>query len=200
MLIDIDSLYLDKDSVARFKKVLSKIKNSYLDALTSSPIIVPKSDYLPKIYVIPFVRKVVLPDREIFVFNEVFPDPLEEKHRAFFLSLPFLEAIEAKYVTAIIAHEFAHLIDFARHPNRIKELWEKHKGNAGLVHNELDQKATEYYRRFKEPVKTWLYELDEVPTKNRILNQVIESDAEVREFKDYINEFPQYLKSRIKTI
>jgi len=144
-------------------------------------------------------EKIVLPDREIFVFNEVFPDPFEEKHVAFFISLLFPEVIEAKFVTAIFAHEFAHLIDLTRHPNRIKELWEKYKGNVGLIYNEFDQKATEYYRHFKEPVKSWLYELDEVPNKNRILNQVIESDAEVREFKDYIHEFPQYLKSKIKT-
>ena len=194
MHIEISTRYLDKDSVARFLEVQSKTKDCYQEALRSSPINFSEAEYLPKIYVIPFVRKVVLPDSEIFVFNEVLPDPLEEKYRGFFPSLPFLEVIEAKFITAILAHELAHLVDFARYPNRIKKLWEKHKGNARLTHQELDQKASEYYKHFKEPVRTWLHELDKETNKTRILNQIIKSGAEIREFKG-IHEFQQYLKS-----
>lgn len=195
MQIEISTRYLDKDSVARFKKVQSKTTGCYQEALRSSPIIFSESEYLPKIYVVPFVRKVVLPDSEIYVFNEVLPDPMEEKYSGIFPSLPFLEVIEAKFVTAILAHELTHIIDFVRCPNRIKGLWEKHGGNARLTHLELDQKvAEEYYEHFKEPVKTWLHELDEEANKTRILNQIIKSGAKVREFKD-IHEFRQYLKS-----
>jgi len=195
MQIEISTRYLDKDSIARFDKVKSKTENCYLEALRSSPINFLESEYLPRIYVIPFVRKVILPDRWIFVFNEVLPDPLEEKYKAFFPSLPFLEVIEPKFVIANFAHELAHVIDFAVKPNRIEELWKKHKGNARLVHEELEQKISEeYYGRFKEPAKTWLYELDEESNKNRVLNQINESGAEVREFRG-IYAFGQFLKS-----
>lgn len=194
MLIEIDTRYLDKDSLVRFKKVQNKVEKCYQDALRSSPINFSKSEYLPKIYVIPFVRKIVLPDSEIFVFNEVLRDPLENKYRAFFPSLPFLEVIESKFITAIFAHELAHLIDFARCPNRTKELWEKHRGNARLTHRELDQKAEECYKHFKEPVRTWLHELDEESNKNSILNQILKNGAEIRDFKG-IYEFQQFLKS-----
>jgi len=196
MLIEINTRYLNKDLVNRFGKVQGKVMNSYQEVLRSSPINFSKSEYLPKIYVIPFVRKVVLKEAEIFIFNEVYIDPLEEKYWAFFLSLPFLEVVDKKFVSAILAHELAHLIDFAQHPSRIAESWEKHRGSVRLTHQELDQNAREYYRHFKEPVKTWLYELD--AESNKIMEQVIKSGAEVREFKDYIQEFPQYLKSIIQ--
>lgn len=194
MLIEIDTRYLDKDSLFRFKKVQNKVEKSYQDALSSSPINFSKSEYLPKIYVIPFVRKVVLPDSKIFVFNEVLPDASEKKRYAIFPSLPFLEVIESKFITAIFAHELCHIIDFARYPNRTKELWKKHKGNARLTHRELDNKAEEYYKHFKEPVRTWLHELDEESNKNSTLNQILKSGAEVRDFKG-IYEFQQFLKS-----
>jgi len=190
----ISSVYLDKGSVARFKKVQGKLESCYQHALGSSPINISRSDYIPKVYVVPFVRKVVLPDREIFVFNEVLPDPFDREHNAFILSLPFLEIIQEKFVTANFAHEFAHLIDFTEHQTRIGELRKKHKDNAGLIYTELEQKIAEYYERFKEPVRTWLHELDEESNKTRIYNQIIESGVEIREFHG-IYEFSEYLKT-----
>ena len=193
--IEISSRYLNENSLARFKKIENKVKNSYQDSLRCFPIYLSELEYLPKIYVIPFVRKVVLPDSEIFVFNEVLPDPYEEKYQAFFPSLPFLEIIEAKFITANFAHELAHFIDFFINPNRVKELWEKNRGNVRLTYQELDQKVSEEYsKNFKEPVRTWLYELDEKSNKTRILDQIIRSEAEIREFNG-IHEFEQYLKS-----
>ena len=194
MLIEVNTQYLDKDSLVKFKKIQSKVEKSYQVTLRSSPKNFSNSEYLPKIYVIPFVRKVVLPDTNIFVFNEVLPDPLESRYSAFFPSLLFLEIIESKFITAIFAHELAHLIDFERCPNRTQEVWEKHRGNARLAHQELDQKAEECYKYFKEPVKTWLNELDQKSNKNSILNQILKSDGEIREFKG-INKFSQFLKS-----
>jgi len=194
MQIEINSKYLKGDSLVRFKKVESKVRDCYEKSLRCSPINFSESEYLPKIYVIPFIRKVVLPDSEIFVFNEVLPDPHEEKYKAFFLSLPFLEVIESKFITANLAHELAHLIDFSVNPNRTKEIWIKNKGDARLAHQEVDQKASEYYRYFKEPVRTWLNELDKKSNKNRILDQILRSRAEIREFRG-IYEFQQYLRS-----
>ena len=107
--------------------------------------------------------------------------------------MPFLELIESKFITANLAHELAHLIDFARCPNRTEALWKKHKGNARLTHRELEQKAEEYYKYFKEPVRTWLYELDEESNKNMILNQILRTNADVKEFNG-IYEFQQFLK------
>jgi hypothetical protein len=194
MHVEINTKYLSENSLARFKEIESKVTDCYQHSLRCSPINFPGSEYLPKIYVVPFVRRVVLPDGEVFVFNEVLPDPYEAKYRAFFSSLPFLEIIEAKFITAIFAHELAHLMDFSINPNRDKELWEKNRGDARLTHQDIDQKASEYYKHFREPAKAWLYELDEQSNKIKIFEQVKKSNAEIREFKG-IHEFPQYIES-----
>lgn len=192
MLIQIDIRYLDKKSVVRFNKIQNKVMRCYLKALKSSPIIISESDYLPNIFVIPFVREVVLNNKGIYVFNEAMPDPLEERHWAIFPSLQFLEIIEEKFVTACFAHELAHILDFTKNPNIFEELRKKHKNNLLDIGQELELRAREEYEKFREPVKSWLYELDEGKERNR--NKIIESCPEIRKFKDF-NEFQKYLKS-----
>lgn len=193
MEIEINTRFLDEGNIAKFEKIKGKVNDCYRRALTTSQINFSKSDYLPRLYIIPFVRKVVLKDRHIYVFNEILEDPLDKRYYAIFPSQSFLEIIEPKFITAILAHELAHIIDYMKFPNRVKELWKEYNGNAGLVHQELDQTiAVTYYPLFKEPVRTWLNELDEKSNKDAILDRIIKSKAEIREFKG-IFEFSHYL-------
>jgi hypothetical protein len=150
--IEIDVRYLGKNDLTSFLKIKDVVESSYQEALSSLTIDIP---YIPKLYIIPFLQRIVSGNKYKFVWNALGPDPMELTKSAIFPSLSFLQRAYQVHITTSLAHELAHLLDAIQTPNLLKV---KKKNSMQTIDLKMEERVRSMFRYFKEPLRSWLLE------------------------------------------
>lgn len=186
--IEIDIRYLGKNDLARFLKIREIVETSYREALSSLSVYIP---YIPKLYIIPFLQRIVSEGKQKFVWNALGSDPWEPTKLAIFPSLPFLERVSQKHIVTSLAHELAHLLDATRTPSLHKR---KKKDSIRKIDIEMEKRARTMFQHFKEPLRSWLLEMEATPRDPDFV-KTITFNAFYQTFTSY-DQFDRYLKSK----
>ena len=188
--IEIDVRYLGKNDLTRFLRIRETVETSYREALSSLTIDVP---YIPKLYIIPFLQRIVSEGKQKFVWNALGSDPREPTKLAIFPSLPFLERVSQKHIVISLAHELAHMLDDTRTPSLRKR---KKKDSMRKIDLEMEERVRSMFRYFKEPLRSWLLEWEATSIDPDFV-KTITLDAFYQTFTSY-EQFDRYLKSKPK--
>ena len=186
--IEIDARYLGGNELARFLKIRESVEAGYRKALSSLTIGIP---YVPRLYIIPFLKRIVSEGMQKFVWNSLGNDPWEPPKFAIFPSLPFLERASEKHVTTSLAHELAHLLDLAKTPSLPKKMKGKSLRKADL---EIHERMPSLFQSFKEPLRSWL-QAWEPTSKDPEFTRTITMNAAYRTFTSH-EQITRYLKSK----
>lgn len=189
MLIEIDVRYLDKKDLARFLQIKNAVETSYREALSGLTVDIP---YTPRLYIIPFLRRLVSEGKYKFAWNSLGPDPWLPKKLAIFPSLPFLERAHPRHIVDTLAHELAHLLYTIQTPI----LPIKKTNSLRKIDLVMEERLRSVFRCFKEPLRSRLRTWEAMSRDPEFTNPII-SDAPFRTFTSH-GQFFRYLKSKPK--
>lgn len=186
--MEIDVRYLVKAELHRFLKIKDKVETSYRNAVTALTIDIP---YVPKLYIIPFLRKIVSEGMYKFTWNTLRTDVWDRSKIAFFPSLPFLERASERDIVSSLAHELAHLLDIIQTPNLPET---KKNTSMRKVDLMMEERVQNMFKYFREPIGSLLLEWK---SKSRDPNyhETIILNAANQTFTSY-GQFTRYLQTK----
>jgi hypothetical protein len=187
--IDIDVRCLNSSEKARFAIHLTKVGNAYIRALDGI-VDVKVLPYVPKIYIVAVLQKLVSGDSYSWAWNMIGTDIWNIKYFAMFPSLPFIERVHEKHLTMSFIHELTHLFqDHYSSEYEIKELLELRK--TSII--DFDEKSHEFSLDlnifFKEDALSMLEQWDVLSQNQRFWSRIVKNAdfIEVRQLIDFHN-------------
>ena len=186
--MEIDVRYLNKNELQSFLKVKDKLETCYREALKALKVDIP---YVPRLYIIPFLKKMVSEGMYKFVWNTLGTDVWCKPKFAIFPALPFIERAAERDIISSLAHELAHLIDIAQTPS-IRKI----KKNASLRKTDLmfEERVRNMFQYFDEPVRSYLQEWVS-KSKDPNFSRPIILNAPFQIFTSY-EQFDRYLQTK----
>lgn len=189
--INIDVRCLNSSEKARFENHLSKVEKAYTRALDGI-VDIKFLPYVPKIYIIAVLQKLISGDRHTWAWNMIGTDIWNIKYLAIFPSLPFIERVKEKHLTMSFIHELTHLFqDHYSSEHEIRKLLELR--NTSII--DFDEKSHEFSLDlnlfFKEDALSMLEQWNILSQNQRFWRRIVKNAdfiavRQLIDFHDYL--------------